>query len=226
MLNGVKLPTLPTDIADKRTPCPLKNYKLERRSYGPSAVDVGWQAPLAARAEPRPSFYLLDAGGCNSSETRRVMRAVLDGRPMQKVLPIVWSQYLADLAIVDEIEKHPLRTMDPAQAGWHIVAAAPVTSELLATLGLLGGQPQHEARMEKLGHCLRNNRRTRGGPGTLGKPLYINIPSLNLHGTVGTSVMQELVNYDTGVQCYFVHITTHLHTAHLALSLHALCPSV
>eukprot|EP00966_Prymnesium_polylepis_P193361 4482038-Prymnesium_polylepis.1 len=147
MLNGEPLPRLPPS---PKRPCPLASKPLQARSFRPSAVDVGWRAPRAARSRPRVKFFLLEARGCNSSAVRRTMRTALDGRPLQRVLPISLSQYLADLALVDELERHPMRTRDPAKAGWTIVAAAPVTSQYVEKLGLLGGADGHVARMRAL----------------------------------------------------------------------------
>ena len=184
--------------------CPLKRYTLLERSYSPSHPDPGWRAPVEASERGSPRFFLVDGVGCNSSAERAVLRQVLKGRPIQRVLPIIISQYLIDLPLVDALEEHPLRTFSPEEADWFIVGAAPYSSEVLSRLELLGGRTGHLSRMRALAACLRRlsqrvvTKRSRMGHATKMKslPLFVPIPTLNLQNTVGVDTLHELLAYN------------------------------
>ena len=75
-----------------------------------------------------------EAGGSNFSDVRRALRSFIGGKLAEEVVPISFSQYLVDLPIVEALEVHPRRTSHPEHADWHILAATPFASRLLALL--------------------------------------------------------------------------------------------
>ena len=133
--------------------------EMSDRTWTSQGTVGSWRAPKAASTLERPKFFLIEDGGCNFTSTRDTFRKLLDGRPMQEVLPISVSQYVPDTHLIDTFTTHPHRVRDPTMAEWHVVAASPVTSELIAKLGLLGGQEGHAHRLKGLARCLRNSRR-------------------------------------------------------------------
>ena len=64
----------------------------------------------------------------------RELRRILGKRLAEEVIPIAFSQYLVDLPLVEALMIHPRRVMRPQDAAWHILAAMPFASRLLALL--------------------------------------------------------------------------------------------
>ena len=78
-----------------------------------------------------PSFYLHEMGG---AEVRAALRSIIGNRMAEEVIPIASSQYLVDLPLVEALEKHPQRTLNPMAAEWHILDQTPFASRLLSLL--------------------------------------------------------------------------------------------
>eukprot|EP00966_Prymnesium_polylepis_P099651 2307835-Prymnesium_polylepis.1 len=238
---------------------------VAERSFVPQANGTSWRAPRAVTGRPRARFYLHEAGGCNFSMSRRTLSHVLAGRPLQEVLPVSLSQYVADTYLLDALALHPNRVASPTPNGlglqwinlgnsrpkqgqeilnarlsialkrrtefdladldsyqlgdlrpedfiksgtsyfqpvgavWHVIAAAPATSELMGQLGLLGGASGHTARMQSLATCLRRHRMLVSSNAQLAQNLLVLIPSLNLEATSSREVMQELMQWNSQV---------------------------
>ena len=107
-------------------------YSLDQRTLEPSASDLARWALGTSR--PLPSFFLWEGVGCNSTAERRALRAAIGNRHVEQVLPSAWAQYLVDFHLINALGSHRARTHIPNEAEWHIVAAAPFTSYVRASL--------------------------------------------------------------------------------------------
>ena len=101
-----------------------------------------------------PSFYLWESDGCGSTAERSALRKALGNHSAETLLPNGLSQYLIDYHLIGALERHPRRELTPEGAEWHFLAAAPFTSFVVGSLGLLGGREAHRNRMHALTRCL------------------------------------------------------------------------
>jgi len=103
-------------------------------------------------APPQLRFYLHQDAAFNHSGVLAALKQRLAGRPMDVGLPVGEAQYLSDVPITAALERHPLRTNDPAAAALHVIGAVPFASSVLADAS--GDQSSHEARMNALAEQL------------------------------------------------------------------------
>lgn len=99
----------------------------------PADVKGSWRAS-GVHASPLPRFFLHADSGANFSAVARALRGMIGRRKAEEVIPIAFSQYLVDMPLVEALLTHPRRVMNPREASWHILAALPFASRLLALL--------------------------------------------------------------------------------------------
>ena len=88
----------------------------------------------ALQTKGLPSFYLLQSDGCNFDKVRAALRGMVGGHWQEERIPITFAQYLVDIPLLAALEAHPRRTLDPTTADWHILAATPFASMVLAAM--------------------------------------------------------------------------------------------